>query len=374
MNFFLSTNIIIEIGGANRITDLIKDLPLGKVGVIYDAIIEDECYFNEILNKFSSKNDCIFYKNEFIGEPTYGHLENVASYFRKEQPSSIIVFGGGSTIDLAKGVALLNTNSGTALSYRGFPDHVNDPIPVITVPTLIGSGAEVSYNAVFIDEKEGRKLGINCRKNFPKITIIDPLLSMSAPIEYVVYSALDSLVHCIDSFGSIKHTPLSKAFSVQGFQHAYTSLGGDLTDPKTRLGLAVGSVCGTIALMNSGDGPTNGFAYYFGVKNKIPHGLAGAIFLVEVMRWNYEHGFLDYAYLNTNKSKMSLDESTEDLMLGLEKIYKKYDLKTISSYGYKKSEIKKLAADSSKALKGSFDGNPIKFNEKSAEEVLNKVI
>ena len=92
------------------------------------------------------------------------------------------------------------------------------------------------------------------------------------------------------------------------------------------------------------------------------------------MRWNYEHGFLDYAYLNTNVSKMSLGESTEDLLLGLEKIYKKYDLKTISSYGYKKSEIKKLAANSSEALKGSFDGNPIKFNEKSAEEVLNNLI
>ena len=161
MNFFLSTDIIIEIGAASRIADLIQH-PLGrKVGIIYDAVIENEPYFNKVLDRLSSLTKCILYSDNFSGEPTYRHLDYVASRFRQESLSEIIVFGGGSTMDLAKGVALLATNEGPALSYRGFPENVNAPIPVITVPTLLGSGAEVSYNAVFIDENEERKLGIN---------------------------------------------------------------------------------------------------------------------------------------------------------------------------------------------------------------------
>ena len=113
----------------------------------------------------------------------------------------MIAIGGGSTMDLGKGIALLLNNDVPALSLKGFPKNINDPLPLITIPTIFGSGSEVSYNAVFIDEIEGRKLGINTRKNFPNSTLIDPLLTMSAPKKAIISSAMDTLVHCVDSFG-----------------------------------------------------------------------------------------------------------------------------------------------------------------------------
>ena len=161
-------------------------------------------------------------------------------------------------MDLGKGVAFLIENDGDALKYKGFPKKVNDPVPLVTCPSLFGSGADVSYNAVFIDENEGRKLGINSTKNFPNLTIIDVELTMGAPESAIISSAMDTLVHCIDSFGSIKHTKMSRMYSIEGFKNTFNVLlNGEHMNVDFREKLALGSICGITALMNSGDGPTN---------------------------------------------------------------------------------------------------------------------
>jgi alcohol dehydrogenase len=257
------------------------------------------------------------------------------------------------------------------LSLKGFPTGVNDPLPLVTVPTLLGSGAEVSYNAVFIDEAEGRKLGINSRKNFPKKSVIDPQLSMTAPIESVISSAMDSLVHCVDSFGSIKHTPLSRIFSIEGFQRTFYALQQDQLDrAESRLDLAIGSICGVVALMNSGDGPTNGFAYYLGVKHRVPHGLAGAIFLKEVMRYNHKNGYEKYALLNPMRSTPLAKEVTAELLEEMDALYKQLRIPNLVPYGYGKGNVDEFAKNASEALKGSFSGNPVPFTPESAREVI----
>jgi len=217
MNFFLTTDLVIGVNEALSLTKHLGELKSQRPGIIYDAVLEENLYFRDVKAALSAKcPDAFFYCNEFKGEPTYSHLENTAEHFRGSGVDCIVAIGGGSTMDLGKGVALLMTNNVPALSLKGFPSDVHDPLPLLTVPSLPGSGAEVSYNAVFIDEDAGRKLGINSRKNFPKKAIVDPVLSMSAPLEAVVSSAMDSLVHCVDSFGSVKHTPLSRIFQLRG--------------------------------------------------------------------------------------------------------------------------------------------------------------
>lgn len=372
MQFFLSTDVIAGVNEALNLPEYVRQLAMNKPGIIYDANLSSSLYFQEILKGLVSRfGNSVFFCNEFKGEPTYAHLENVAEFFRSDAPDGIVAIGGGSTLDLGKGVALLLTNEVPALSLKGFPQDVNDPLPLVTVPSLLGSGAEISFNAVFIDEAEGRKLGINSRKNFPKKSVIDPQLSMTAPMECVIASAMDSLVHCIDSFGSHKHTPLSRIFSVEGFQRTFYALQqGQLDRAESRLDLAIGSICGTAALMNSGDGPTNGFAYYLGVKHRIPHGLAGAIFLKEVMRYNFDKGYDKYALLNPMRSSPSAKDATAELLGEMDELYRQLDIPDLVPYGYGQGNAAELARNVSDALKGSFAGNPVEFNEDSARHVI----
>ena len=373
MNFFLSTDLSIGVNEALSVHEHLQSLGVKKPGIIYDAVLTGSEYFQDVLRNINAGySNCVVYCNEFRGEPTYAHLENVAEFFRRESPDGLVAIGGGSTMDLGKGVALLMTNNVPALSLKGFPKDVSDPVPLLTVPSLLGSGAEVSFNAVFIDEAEGRKLGINSRKNFPKKSVIDPKLSMTAPIESVIASAMDSLVHCVDSFGSKKHTPMSRIFSIEGFQRTFYALQqGQLDRAESRLDLALGSVCGVTALMNSGDGPTNGFAYYVGVKHKVPHGLAGAIFLKEVMRYNYNQGYDKYAMLNPMHSGGSAREATAELLDQLDSLYQQLEIPNLAPYGYGKGNMAELARNASMALSGSFSGNPVEFNEDSANVVID---
>ncbi len=363
---------MIGVNEALNLKEHLAQLAVQKPGIIYDANVAGSLYFQDVLkNLTSAYTNSVVYCNEFGGEPTYAHLENVAEFFRSNPPDAIVAIGGGSTLDLGKGVSLLMTNNVPALSLKGFPTGVNDPLPLVTVPSLLGSGAEVSFNAVFIDEAEGRKLGINSKKNFPKKAIIDPQLSMTAPVESVVASAMDSLVHCVDSFGSIKHTALSRIFAIEGFQRTFYALQQNQLDrAESRLDLALGSVCGTVALMNSGDGPTNGFAYYLGVKHRVPHGLAGAIFLKEVMRYNHIHGYEKYALLNPMRSSPSPKEATAELLEEMDELYNQLKIPTLVPYGYGKGNAAEFAHNASEALKGSFSGNPVEFTEESARAVV----
>ncbi|HWQ25425.1 MAG TPA: iron-containing alcohol dehydrogenase [Chlorobaculum sp.] len=373
MNFFLSTDLCIGVNEALAVHEHLQSLGVKKPGIVYDASLTGSFYFQDVLRNINAVYaNSVIYCNEFRGEPTYAHLENVAEFFRRESPDGLVAIGGGSTIDLGKGVALLLTNNVPALSLKGFPKDVSDPVPLVTVPSLLGSGAEVSFNAVFIDEAEGRKLGINSRKNFPKKSVIDPNLSMSAPMESVIASAMDSLVHCVDSFGSVKHTPISRIFSIEGFRRTFYALQqGQLDRAESRLDLAIGSVCGTTALMNSGDGPTNGFAYYLGVKHKVPHGLAGAIFLKEVMRYNFDNGYDKYALLNPMRADVSAKDSTSELLEQMDELYRQLEIPNLVPYGYGKGNVAELARNASSALSGSFAGNPVEFTEESARVVID---
>lgn len=376
MNFFLSTDFSLGVNEALNIHTHLQALGIKKPGVVYDANLADSLYFQDVLRNLNAGySNCVVYCNEFKGEPTYVHLDNVAAFFRRESPDGIVAIGGGSTMDLGKGIAILLTNNVPALSLKGHPKDVIDPVPVITVPSILGSGAEVSFNAVFIDEAEGRKLGINTRKLFPKKAVIDPQLSMTAPIESVIASAMDCLVHCVDSFGSVKHTPLSRIFSIEGFQRTFTALQqGQLDRAESRLDLAIGSVCGTSALMNASDGPTNGFAYYLGVRHKVPHGLAGGIFLKEVMRYNVSQGYEKYALLNPMRSAASARESSAELIDQLDTLYRELNIPNLVPYGYDRSNMSVLARNAAEALRGSFGGNPIEFTEESANTVIEALI
>ena len=383
MKFFLNTNFIIKRGCSLNFFTLIKD----NVGlfnqpmVVYDAILENQSYFKKIITNLKINFPKInFIINDQPGEPTYQYLNKISNNCKNKNIDLVIAIGGGSTMDIGKGISFLLTNPGNALQYKGFPKNVNKPIPLITCPSLFGSGADISYNAVFIDEKENRKLGINSIKNFPQFTIIDSELTMEAPESVVISSAMDTLVHCIDSFGSIKHTAISRMYSIQGFQHTFNVLlNNNHMDINFRNELALGSICGITALMNSGDGPTNGFAYYLGVKYNVPHGLAGAIFLKEVIKYNiYQKNYLEYVYLLSGKSlannMLSKNKILLDLMDKFETLYKNLNIPNLSHYNFTKHTMNDFVSGSMDALAGSFGGNPVKFDKEAVKHVYNNLI
>lgn len=370
LSFKLKSDIKIGLGILKNFSNDISNLNILKPLILCDENILSSKYFIELKPIFDdfSKNG-LFHILKLKGEPSYELLSSLIDEIDLDIFDGVVSIGGGSTMDIGKGLALLANNKCEPKKLKGFPVGLNLPLPHVTIPSVLGSGSEASFNAVFVDEKENKKLGINSVDNFPSMVLVDPNLTMSAPLTAVLSSALDCMVHCIDSFGSVKSTPVSKMFSVEGFRNVWNFLTeDDIQKPISRIKLAQASIHGIYALMNSGDGPTNGFAYYFGVKDKIPHGIAGGMFLKDVMFWNTENGYDGYERL--------LDRTSTDDM---KDFFKKFDtllvdskVPKLSNYGYKLSDCENLSEKVSSALLGSFSGNPISFDIESAKWVLEQ--
>lgn len=370
ISFRLRSDVVIELGLLRTFLSQVERLNFKRPLIIWDKNLKNSDYFESIqpqLEQFSV--DGAFIPIELQGEPSYELLSKLLNKFDMNRFDSVVSLGGGSVMDIGKGLALLASNPCDPKALKGFPTGLNAPLPHVTIPSVLGSGAEASFNAVFIDEAEGRKLGINSVNNFPTMVLVDPLLTMSAPRSVVISSALDCMVHSVDSYGSIKSNSISNMFAVEAFKNIWTYISErDLDQPEGRLLLAKASILGIYGLMNSGDGPANGFAYYFGVKKKIAHGMAGGMFLKDVMKWNFSNGYQMYGQLIRDTSTENMEEFFESFSQTLSR----FSVPRLSDYGYNSGDCETLSLEVSSALTGSFSGNPITFNQDSARWVLEQ--
>ena len=233
-------------------------------------------------------------------EPTYDDLEELRGSFPATGADVVLGVGGGSTIDTAKGLAVLATNHEPAHSYRGFEQFSVAPLPNIAIPTIAGSGAEVTPNASFVDSTSKRKLGINGAGVRPIFAVLDPELTAGAPPEITAATGFDALVHSIEAFTSRRSTPIARDLACRAVALVSSGLVAvykrEITT-EVRQDLLVGAALAALAMTNSGTGAAAALSYPTGTRLGIAHGLAGAIFLPEVVAFNISHGVETYADL-----------------------------------------------------------------------------
>jgi len=296
----VSTNLRFGPGEAAKLGEELKELGFFKPAAVVDSGVSRHPKVLEALASVAAAGLPLQTHESTEAEPSYDYLEAFKTRLAARGHDCLIAVGGGSVMDLTKGLAVLLTNEGPALSFRGFPKLKNRPLPVIAIPTTAGTGSEVTYNAVFTDAAAKKKLGINSILNFPACAIIDPLLTVDCPRPVTVSSGVDALVHALESYVHKKHTPISRTLSMEAFRLIFNALGKVLGDPKNvqvRADLALGAYQAGTALMNSGSGPSGAFSYPLGAVYHVPHGYAGAAFLPSITRHNVEKGYVDYAAL-----------------------------------------------------------------------------
>lgn len=160
--FNLKTKTKFGVGLSLRLGDYLKELKFRKIGIIVDSGVFNLDYIKEILNNIKKANfeKVKIWEYNLKAEPDYDSLDEIKLEFLNEESKPLVDcfvgIGGGSVIDLAKGLATLVVNPGESRKYRGFPKDINPSLPTIALPTTAGSGSEITYNAVFIDWKGGK--------------------------------------------------------------------------------------------------------------------------------------------------------------------------------------------------------------------------
>ena len=367
-DFSLPTKIKFVPQNAETVLEEIKSNGIQNVGVIVDTNAKSQ----PLVEKFLGAIDKIIRIEKLVsyigGEPTYDALEDVREKFHSSNINGIFAIGGGSVMDLGKGLAVLLKNPGPALKYRGFNHSNLSSIPIVTVPTIAGTGSEITPNASFVDNKEKKKLGINGECVRPSYAIIDPSFTLSCPYKALLSSATDSVVHATEAFVSKNATFISQFFAKEAFRLVCTNL-ESLKDREnslsTRCDLAIGSLFAALAMIHSGSGPAAAMSYPLGVHYEIPHGFAGGIFLPFVSKVTQKASCFIHDELI--KGIAPSDYSFSDYILS---IWKQVGIPLdLEKMGLTPDQDEMFINETLK-LSGALDQHPTPFGKEEIKEVL----
>lgn len=206
----------------------------------------------------------------------------------------IVAVGGGSSIDLAKGVAVCATHDGPLQSFaviEGGLDRITSrTAPVIAVPTTAGTGSEVGRGAILILE-DGRKVGVISPFVVPKVAICDPELTMGLPPTLTAATGMDAIAHCIETFLAPAFNPPADGIALDGLRRAWRHIERATrqgSDRDARLNMMSASMQGALAFQK-GLGCVHSLSHSLGgVDPRLHHGTLNAIFLPAVIAFNQE--------------------------------------------------------------------------------------
>jgi len=204
----------------------------------------------------------------------------------------VVAVGGGSPIDLAKGVALLSTHAGALENYAaiyGGIERIGPVTPAIAIPTTAGTGAEVG-RAALLTLADGRKLGFISPHLIPKRAICDPELTLGLPPMLTAATGLDALSHCIETLFSPRFNPPAEAIALDGAGRIWRNIGKAFTDGSdfdAREAMMMGAVEGGLAFQK-GLGAVHALSHALGgLKSpQLHHGTLNAILMPGVVRFN----------------------------------------------------------------------------------------
>lgn len=290
----LRSNTLAGVGAARELPAYVT----GRIGLVVDGAVAAQPFFGRLREAWADAGleAALVVEARSGAEPDYDYLDDVARRFRADPVDMVIAVGGGSTMDLGKGVAILLRNPGPGIDYRGV-DLVREPgVPCVCLPTTAGSGSEATATASFVDLSSQTKLGINGRHVSCELAVLDGELLAGCPTSVTIGSGLDALVHAIEAVTANGWTRVSRLLGAEAVRLLFASLPRAVAapdDPAVRQETLLGAHLAGIAMQNASGGPASGASYPLGTHYGVPHGYAGGVLLPHVVRLNVEAGYGD---------------------------------------------------------------------------------
>ena len=231
--------------------------------------------------------------------PTVASIQkNAAELLDSGQtPELLIALGGGSALDTAKGIAAI---ASLGCSPEWFSDHLRGGLPfpesfappaIIAIPTTAGTGSEVTMWGTVWDEISGAKYSISHRRLYAERAVLIPELTLSAPPDLTLFTALDAISHCMESIWNKRASAVSDAFASAGISRIIPSIGHALKHPgdlDARRRLQEGALLGGLAISCTATALAHSISYPLTSQLGMPHGLACSFTLPELIRFNGE--------------------------------------------------------------------------------------
>jgi alcohol dehydrogenase len=251
----------------------------------------------------------------------------------------LVAVGGGSSMDTAKAIGVLLTHGGKINDWCGENLLERDITPVIAIPTTAGTGSEVTPFAVITDTVLSEKLNIVDNKVAPKVALIDPSTILKLPSKIMAACGIDALTHAVEAYTCKISTPHTDAFALYAIELINKNLKGAVDNPNIEncTGMMLGSTIAGLAFGFSDTAGVHCMAEALGGRYDVPHGVANAMILPTVTRYNVIADIEKYArvarIMGVDSTEMSEEEVAYASADVMEKLCNDVGIPKMKGYG-----------------------------------------
>ena len=294
--------------------------------------------------------------------------------FKDENCDMIVTVGGGSSHDCGKGIGIAATHKGDLYEYAGIETLTNALPPILSVNTTAGTGSEVTRHCVITNTKTKVKYVIVSWRNLPLVSFNDPELMIGKPAGLTAATGMDALTHAVEAYVSKDANPVTDASAIQAIKliannlRQAVAMGENL---EARTNMAYASLLAGMAFNNANLGYVHAMAHQLGGLYDMPHGVANAMLLPHVCKYNIisnPQKFADIAeFMGENIVGLSVHEAAEKAIDAMFRLSKDIGIPTsLKEMGIKEEDFEYMAE---MALKdGNAFSNPRKGNK---QDIIN---
>ena len=282
--------LLVGPGSSGRLGQAIAGFGHSKILIVTDAIISKLGLLKNLTDALTEGGARYVVFDEITPDAPIPLIEKAIDFYKEHDCDAIVAFGGGSSMDASKAIAVSIANPGKPLrQLAGYLKGLRSPVKIYAVPTTAGTGSEVTVAAVISDPEKHRKMVIVDPRMVPKMAALDPALMTGLPPSITAATGIDALTHAVEAFVGNWKTPYSDGMALSAVGLIFENLRTAYNDGQNlaaREKMALASTYAGFAFTRANVGYVHAIAHQFGGLYHTPHGLANAIMLPLVLDYS----------------------------------------------------------------------------------------
>ncbi len=383
-DYYMPTRLLF---GAGKLKELHKyDLPGKKALIVMTGgkSLRVNGYLKALEDELAAANVAYSIFDKVTPNPTKSVVMAGAKMAREEDCDFVIGFGGGSSIDAGKAIAVMATNPGDYWDYisggTGKEQPVpNDPLPIVAITTTAGTGTEADPWTVVTKEETNEKIGFGYDKTFPVLSVVDPELMLTVPPALTAYQGFDAMFHSTEGYLNNIAYPVSDAFSLRAIELIGKSLARavqDGSDMEARTDVALANTLSGLVESTSGCISEHSLAHAMGaLKPDFPHGAALIIISKAYYEKFVEKGCCDDRLIDMaqklGKANATKPMDFVDALVELQ-IACGVDALKMSDYGIAYDDLPQYVENAFETMGGLFGFDPCELTRADCLEIYQK--
>jgi alcohol dehydrogenase class IV len=288
--FFAPTHLVFGEGCSGEIGKRVRDLGATRALLVSDKGLARTGLVGRVARSLRDSDVVVVIYDDVAENPTAENVHQGRDLIRAYALDCVVALGGGSPMDAAKAISALSVHEGEITDYEYGLRSFERPGPlIVAIPTTAGTGAEATMGAVITDPGSHRKIDVVSPFMAPRLALVDPEVTATLPPPLTAATGMDALTHSVEGYTATLAHPLTDAIHRLAIEllgkyllRAYR----DGSDREARAQVMYASMVAGVGFPNSGLGAVHGLALPLGGQFGIPHGVANAILLPHVMRFN----------------------------------------------------------------------------------------